>query len=270
MTTKKTQRSQKSQKIKKGMASQGERLQKVMAHAGIASRRAAEEMIEAGDVTINGRIAELGDRVTARDAIKVGGKLLRLSNSAPVVLALHKPEGTMTTTSDPEGRPTVFDLVPPGERRGLISIGRLDYGTEGLLLLTNDGELAQRVSHPKYGCTKVYLAKVRGQPEEAVLDRLRKGIRLDGVRLQPSKITPHRVGSKPKRSLSNNSWWRVELSEGRTRQVRRMFERVGHPVTRLRRVQIGPIRLGRLPKGGLRKLDDKEITALRHATKDRS
>ncbi len=240
----------------------GERLQKFMARLGVASRRGSEEMIREQRVTINGRIAKLGDRVRPEDSVKVGAKLLR----APAAqehhyLALHKPEGTMTTNHDPEGRPTVFDLVPHRYRKGLISVGRLDYGTEGLLLLTTDGAFAERVAHPRYGCAKTYLVKVKGTPEVKSIETLAKGIRLDGVRLQPSKITPHRVGGKV-RVAKKNTWWKVEITEGKTRQVRRMFERFGHLVTRLRRVQIGPVTLGRLPKGDLRELTEREVNAL--------
>lgn len=243
----------------------GERLQKVMAGFGVASRRGAERLILEGEVTINGRLAKLGDRVEVEDSIKVGSKLLqRQAPPQALYLALHKPEGTMTTRNDPEGRSTVFDIIPRRFQRGLLSVGRLDYGTEGLLLLTTDGEFAQRVAHPRYQCTKTYLVKVKGIPDEKSIERLAKGIRLDGVRLRPAKITAHRVGGKGgnKRTAKRNTWWKVELTEGRTRQVRRMFERIGHIVTRLRRVQVGPVSLGKLGKGELRELTDREVGSL--------
>ena len=246
----------------------GERLQKFLAHAGVASRRASEELIRTGEVTINGRVAELGDRVAPGDAVKVGNKLVQQNVSARLVLALNKPEGTITTRQDPEGRNTVFDLVPAKLRTGLLAIGRLDYGTEGLLLLTNDGELAQRVAHPRYGCTKTYRVKVRGEPEERSLDRLRRGLVLDGKRLQPATIERHQMTvSGKQRRAQKNTWWTVEIGEGRTRQVRKMFERIGHPVSRLQRVAVGPIRLGRLPKGELRELDESEVEALERSTR---
>ena len=249
----------------------GVRLQKFLSHAGVASRRASEELIRAGEVTINGRLAELGDRVGPSDAVKVGNKLVQRPDAERLVLALNKPEGTMTTTSDPEGRSTVFDLIPARLRTGLFAVGRLDYGTEGLLLLTNDGDLAQRVTHPRYGCTKRYRVKVRGEPDERSLDRLRRGLVLDGRRLQPATIEPHRLAITGKqRRAQKNTWWTVEIGEGRTRQVRKMFERIGHPVSRLQRVSVGPIQLGRLAKGEIRELDEAEIAALERATRQTS
>ena len=256
-----------SKPVDSGTEARGERLQKFLSHAGVASRRASEELIRSGEVTINGRVAELGDRVSPDDAVKVGNKLIPRNESARLVIALNKPEGTITTSNDPEGRATVFDLVPPRWRTGLLAIGRLDYGTEGLLLLTNDGDLAQRVAHPRYGCRKTYRVKVRGEPDERSLDRLRRGLVLDGKRLQPATIEPHRLTMTSKqRRAQKNTWWTVEIGEGRTRQVRKMFERIGHPVSRLQRVAVGPIRLGRLAKGELRELDEAEIAALERST----
>lgn len=253
----------------RGSKADGERLQKFLAHAGIASRRASEDLIRAGEVTINGRLAELGDRVRPNDAVKVGSKLIQRQEAPRIVLALNKPEGTMTTRNDPEGRSTVFDLVPPRQRAGLVAIGRLDYGTEGLLLMTNDGELAQRVAHPRYGCRKLYRVKVRGEPDERSLERLRRGMVLDGKRLQPATIERHRLTMTGKqRRAQKNTWWTVEIGEGRTRQVRKMFERIGHPVSRLQRVAVGPIRLGRLAKGELRELEEREVVALERSTRE--
>lgn len=237
-----------------------ERLQKVLSRAGIASRRKAEELIRAGRVTVNGRVAELGDKVEAsRDAIKVDGKLL---GAPPAVrhLLLNKPSGYMTTRSDPEGRPTVFDLIAPRHRSNLEPVGRLDYQSEGLLVLTNDGDLAQRIAHPRYGCTKTYLAKVKGHPGREVLGRLRRGMVLDGQRTAPAKVTA--AARKGRRQATENSWWTVEIAEGRTRQIREMFFRVGHPVQRLKRVAIGPVEDSRLPSGSYRELTPAEVASL--------
>jgi 23S rRNA pseudouridine2605 synthase len=244
-----------------------DRLQKILARAGIASRRKAEELIREGLVTVNGRVVTLGEKADpARDAIKVEGKRVQLSQEHRYLL-LNKPRGYMSTVSDPEGRPTVLDLVPPGMRKALVPVGRLDFLTEGLLLLTDDGEFAQRIAHPRYGSTKTYEVKVRGIPSEAQLDRLRGGIFLEGRRTAPVKITP-RAPFKPAgarrrgEAESENSWWMVELTEGRTRQIREMFQSIGHPVQKLRRVAIGSLRDPHLPLGSLRELNEKEIQRL--------
>jgi len=243
-----------------------DRLQKILSRAGIASRRKAEELIREGLVTINGRVAELGEKADPeRDAIKVDGKRVQLSHEHRYLL-LNKPKGYMSTLSDPEGRPTVIDFVPPGMRRALVPVGRLDFNTEGLLLLTDDGEFAQRIAHPRYGSTKTYEVKVKGIPGEAQLDRLRTGIVLDGRRTAPAKITSRSFKPAGARRRgepeSENSWWMVELTEGRTRQIREMFLHVGHPVQKLRRVAIGSLRDPRLPLGALRELTGQEVQRL--------
>ena len=244
-----------------------ERLQKILARAGIASRRKAEELIREGLVTVNGRVATIGEKADpARDAIKVAGKRVQLSHEHRYLL-LNKPRGYMSTLSDPEGRPTVIDLVPPGMRKALVPVGRLDFMTEGLLLLTDDGEFAQRIAHPRYGSTKTYEVKVRGIPSEAQLDRLRAGVVLDGQRTAPAKITsraPFKPAGARRRgeAESENSWWMVELTQGRTRQIREMFQSIGHPVQKLRRVAIGSLRDPHLPLGALRELSEKEIQRL--------
>jgi len=241
-----------------------ERVQKILARAGISSRRKAEELIREGLVTINGRVAELGEKADPeRDAIKVDGKRIQPSLHHRYLL-LNKPKGYMSTVADPEGRNTVMDLVPPAMRKALVPVGRLDYHTEGLLLLTDDGEFAQRVAHPRYGSTKTYEVKVKGTPSEAQLERLREGILLEGHRTSPAKITSrgHTKSTGPRRhgeAESDNTWWTVEISEGRTRQVREMFFRIGHPVQKLRRVAIGPLRDARLPVGALRELTEQEV-----------
>jgi 23S rRNA pseudouridine2605 synthase len=245
-------------------AQSAERLQKILARAGVASRRKVEEMILEGRVTVNGRIATLGDKADgARDSIKVDGKRV----GAPVThhyLVLNKPKGVMTTVEDPEGRPTVMELVPAKFRKALVPVGRLDFMTEGLLLLTSDGEFAQRLSHPRYGCRKTYLAKVSGEPREADLDKLRAGVVLDGRRTAPCRIEATHPPSGKREG--ENTWWNVDLTEGRTRQIREMFERIGHPVQKLRRVAIGSLRDPGLPVGALRELSAEEVERLLRAT----
>ena len=244
----------------------GERLQKIMARCGVASRRQAEELIRQGRVTLNGRQATLGERADlATDAIKVDGKLLR-PLSSQVTLAMNKPAGVVTSTSDPEGRQTVMDLVPTRYKRALVPIGRLDYGTEGLLLLTTDGDLAQHVAHPRHGCHKTYEVKVRGQPDERSLQRIRDGMKIDGYRLRPVGVTAARRRSGTSRPRLTNSWWLVELAEGRSRQIREMFKRIGHPVQRLRRLRVGTIELGSLRPGEVRVLDETVIRSLKKST----
>ncbi len=238
-----------------------ERLQKILARAGVASRREAEEIIAAGRVTVNGQVAGLGDKADpADDAVKVDGKRVHPPTGHRYLL-LNKPRAVMSTRRDPGGRPTVLDLVPEPLRKALVPVGRLDFLTEGLLLLTDDGDLAQRVAHPRYGCTKTYEVKVRGMPAERDLERLRRGIRLEGRPTAPAGIT-----ARPVPGESDNSWWTVELSEGRTRQIRDMFQRIGHPVMKLRRVAIGPLRDADLPLGAVRELSEREVEQLRRST----
>ncbi len=238
-----------------------ERLQKVLSRAGVASRRAAEEMIRQGRVTVNGEVAQIGQKVDLRsDFVKVDGKRIQKPGRHRYVL-LNKPAGYMTTKSDPEGRPTVYDLLPPQVRRGLFAVGRLDFETEGLLLLTDDGDLAQLVSHPRYGCTKSYEVKVRGRPSEDTIRRLGSGITLHRTRTQPARITPLR-GNRGRRTLESNTWWKIELKEGKTRQIREMFFRVGHPVMRLRRVSIGRVGDRDLRRGAFRDLSEAEVRQL--------
>jgi pseudouridine synthase len=241
-----------------------ERLQKLLAQAGVASRRAAEDLIRAGRVTINGQVASLGDKADpGKDAVKVDGR--RVPLVAPCTyLLLNKPSGYITTRSDPEGRPTVYELLPEGWRRRVAPVGRLDFQSEGLLLLTNDGELAQRVSHPRYGCTKLYRVKVKGQPSEEGLVRLRAGIVLEGRRTAPARIDRALT-----RGPAGNAWLTVELHEGRTRQIREMFFRIGHPVLKLRRVAIGPLSDRRLALGSFRELTPEEVEALRSGRRPR-
>src|SRR4051794_2727984 len=245
-----------------------DRLQKILARAGIApSRRKAEELIQEGRVTINGKVAELGEKADPEhDAIKVDSRRIQPIQEHHYFL-LNKPKGVMSTVTDPEGRRTVIDFVPPGMRKALVPVGRLDFNTEGLLLLTDDGEFAQRVAHPRYGSVKTYEVKVKGMPTEAQLEKLRTGVVIDGKRTAPARITP-RTPFKPAGARrrgepeSENSWWIVELTEGRTRQIREMFFHVGHSVQKLRRVAIGPLRDRDLPVGALRELTEKEVQRL--------
>ncbi|MDH3254252.1 MAG: rRNA pseudouridine synthase [Acidobacteriota bacterium] len=238
-----------------------ERLQKLLARAGKASRRAAEDLIRQGRVTVNGKLATIGDKADPSvDAVKLDGRRIQLE-APQLYFLLNKPTGVMTTKSDPEGRPTVFDLIPPRLRSTLIAVGRLDFDTEGLLVLTDDGEFAHRVAHPRYGCAKTYEIKVKGRPPQQVIERLRRGVVIAGRRTLPARITPikRRLGG---RESASNSWWQMELREGRTRQIREMFLRAGYPVQRLRRVAIGGVRDPRLPKGAFRELTPSEIERL--------
>ncbi len=235
-----------------------QRLQKVLARAGVASRRGSEELIAQGRVTVNGETATLGQKVDpATDSIKLDGRKL----TRPALeryLLLCKPRRCLTTVSDPEGRPTVMDLIPPALRRGLHPVGRLDFDTEGLLILSTDGDFSQRVAHPRHGCSKTYEVKVKGEPDPKAIERLRSGIVIFGKRTRPVEI--RRI--KDKRS-GVNSRWSVRLSEGRTRQIREMFQRIGHPVQRLRRVAVGSVRDPRLAPGQFRDLTPDEISSLR-------
>ncbi len=245
-----------------------ERLQKILARAGVASRRKVEDLIREARVTINGKVAEIGDKADAQnDAIKLDGKRVLPKTGAHRYLLLNKPRGVMSTVKDPEGRPTVLDLVPPAMRKAVVPVGRLDFLTEGLILLTDDGDFALHVSHPRYGCVKTYEAKVKGHPEESDIARLEVGIVIDGKRTSPCRITPRPAARRAADNAS--SWWIVELAEGRTRQIRDMFDRIGHSVQKLRRVAIGPIHAPELAVGSLRELTEREVEQLRRATRER-
>lgn len=253
-----------------------ERLQKILARAGVASRRKVEEMIEQGLVTVNGRLAELGQKADPeRDAIKVEGRRIQPHKGEYHYLLLNKPRGVMSTISDPEGRQTVMDFIPPVFHKALVPVGRLDYNTEGLILLTDDGEFAQRVAHPRYGSVKTYEVKVKGRPNEAELDRLRAGILLEGKRTAPAKIAPRHSPVAHRRRRDDdeggeNSWWVVQLTEGRTRQIREMFLRINHPVQKLRRVAIGPLRDPDLPLGSVRELKAREVEMLLRSSREKA
>jgi pseudouridine synthase len=243
------------------------RVQKIIAETGLASRREAEEWIREGRVRVNGQVVALGERADPdRDSIRVDGKRIHPRAGAKAYVLLNKPKGYVTTVDDPEGRNTVLDLLPPAVRGRVKPVGRLDVQTEGLLLLTNDGELARQVTHPSTGCPKEYRVKVSGVPVEAKLERLRRGIPLDGRPTRPARI--ERI-STTARGGEGNSWFRVVLQEGRTRQIRRMFETIGHPVSKLKRVAIGPIRDDRLPIGAWRSLSSAEVERLRGVGRSR-
>jgi len=231
----------------------GERLQKVLARAGFGSRRAAEELIAAGRVAVDGEVASLGRRVDPEhDRITVDG-IPVVVRADVVYYLLNKPARVVTTARDPEGRPTVIDLVPLEPR--VFPVGRLDYETEGLLVLTNDGELAQLLSHPSHAVEKAYLAEVEGVPTRAALRRLREGVDLDDGRTAPAR-------ARIVQTHGDNAALEVVIHEGRNRQVRRMCEQVGHPVRRLVRTRIGPVSDRRLPPGEWRPLRRREVRAL--------
>jgi 23S rRNA pseudouridine2605 synthase len=215
-----------------------ERLQKLLASAGHGSRRGIEEWIRAGRVTINGRPASLGDRATHEDQICLDGKALDLGGRAETteVLLYHKPVGEVTTRSDPEGRPTVFERLPPAPGGRWIVVGRLDVNTSGLLLFTNDGELAHRLMHPSSEVEREYLVRLRGQPSTEVLERLRQGVQLEDGPANFDRIEAHSTEA-------SHSWYRVCLHEGRNREVRRLFEHQGFEVSRLSRIRYGTVTL---------------------------
>ena len=236
-----------------------ERLQKIIAASGIASRRKAEEIIAAGRVTLNGKVVvEQGTKADPqRDVICVDGKPLK-SRERLLYFLLHKPKGYVTTVSDPEGRPTVMELMKRCPQR-VYPVGRLDYASEGLLLMTNDGQLAQRLMKAGSHAPKTYLVKISGQPDEQVLNRLRAGITIeleDGMRVKTSPAKLRLVEG------SANPWYEVILSEGRNRQIRRMFQRVGFNVLKIKRVQLGPLVLD-IPPGKYRPLTVREVAQLK-------
>ena len=229
------------------------RLAKYLAHAGVASRRAAEEIVRAGRVRVGEEVVlDPARDVDEHSGVTVDGDSIR-GDERRVVYALHKPVGVVSTASDPQGRPTVVELVPDGRR--LYPVGRLDSDTSGLILLTNDGELAHRLTHPSFEVPKVYRATVRRPP---VRDRALQALR-DGVRLEDGLSSPARVRRLGPRELE------LTLYEGRKRQVRRMCEGVGHPVSRLVRVRFGPLELGELGEGRHRRLSRREVEALSRA-----
>ncbi len=236
-----------------------ERLQKFLAHAGVASRRAAEALILEGRVTINGAVVtELGTKVEPTDAVKLDGRRVVARREPATWLALHKPKGYVTTVSDPEGRPTVMDLLPRGLGR-IYPVGRLDYHSEGLVLMTDDGELAHRLTHPSRHVPRTYAVKVRGTPTADALARLAAGLPLHGRRTAPATVAIARAG--------HNCWLTVTVTEGRKHLVREMCRAVGHPVQKLRRTAFDGVLLGNLPPGASRPLTPLELRSLRAAAR---
>ena len=232
---------------------EGVRLQKVLARTGFGSRRSAEALIEAGRVTVNGEVARLGRRVLAeRDRVAVDGVAVGIVPGL-VYWLVNKPAGVVTTARDPEGRPTLLDLVPAEPR--VFPVGRLDFASEGLIICTNDGDLAQLLAHPSHGVDKEYLAEVEGDPSPAALRALRAGVEIEpGVVSAPARVARRGRGVV-----------RLVVHEGRYHQVRRMCEAVGYPVRRLVRTRLGPITDERLAPGECRELSAQEVRALREA-----
>ena len=230
-----------------------ERLQKLIAAAGLGSRRHAETLLRAGRVSVNGRIAQLGERADPeRDTIQLDGRSLRAAQP-PLVLLLNKPAGVVSSCRDPEGRPIVLDLLPPELARGqgLHPVGRLDVHSRGALLLSNHGALTLQLTHPRFQHSKTYRVWVRGLPSRAVLDQWARGVPLDGQPSQP--VTLHRLDQR-----SDATQLQLVMHEGRNRQIRRTAELLGHPVLDLERIAIGSIELGELPEGRWRRLDPQE------------
>jgi len=235
---------------------EGERLQKVLARAGLGSRRVAEDFIAEGRVTVNGEVAVLGRRVDAEhDRIALDGVAV-IARDDLVYYLLNKPAGHVSTASDPQGRPTVVELVPPAPR--VYPVGRLDYDTEGLLVLTNDGDLTQLLTHPSFGVVKTYLAEVDGDPAPVVVRRLREGVELDDGLTAPARV-------KVVQRRGDTAAIEIGIHEGRNRQVRRMCDAVGHPVRRLVRTRIGPLSDRQLRPGEWRLLSRGEVRRLYEA-----
>jgi len=247
---------------KSGFSGNTVRLQKYLSEAGVSSRRGAEEIIREGRVRVNGKpVTELGARVDpARDAVTLDGKRIRPKPYKYVIL--HKPPGVVSTREDPRGRPKVVDLVPDLGVR-LYPVGRLDFDASGVMLLTNDGDVAAVMTHPSYHTPRTYLVKVKGRPGEKDLERLRTGVKLDdGKKTLPARVEPVKV-RRGQRTPASNTWLKFTIKEGRHRQLKRMCRAVRHPALKIERVRMGPIKLGDLPVGGWRYASREEIRALR-------
>jgi 23S rRNA pseudouridine2605 synthase len=246
----------------------GERLQKLLAAAGHGSRRAIEDWIRAGRLTIDGRVATLGERASGSEDIRLDGQPLAVAAPAGPEqtehLAYHKPLGEITSRSDPQGRPTVFDALPAPASGRWVVVGRLDFNTSGLLLFTSDGALAHALMHPSAEVEREYLVRVRGRPTPATEQRLLRGVMLDDGLARFDSLTATRADG-------SHSWYRVTLHEGRNREVRRLWLAVGHEVSRLTRVRYGPIELpDDLRAGQWRRLDAPQVAALRAAVSGRA
>ncbi len=236
-----------------------ERLQKFLAEAGVASRRKAEELIAAGKVKVNGKtVTELGTKIDpGKDEVTYLDKKISKKETKMIYIMLHKPEGYVTTAKEQFGRPAVMDLVK-GVNERIFPVGRLDYDTSGLLLLTNDGDLTYKLTHPKHDVDKTYLAKLYGVPDEGALQKFRRGVFIDGKRTKPAKI---QIIDRERDGRFCTA--EIIIHEGRNRQVRKMCEAIKHPVAQLKRVATGELRLGDLPKGKFRHLTEKEIKYLK-------
>ena len=238
------------------------RLQKILSEIGVASRRQAEGFIREGRVTVNGCVAHIGDKADpSRDHIKVDGRRVTLSASK-IYLMINKPKNIITTLNDPEGRPTVVDLVKSHYPR-LFPVGRLDYDAEGFLLLTNDGDLAHRLSHPSYEVPRTYRVKVKGKPTREEIRKLSRGVSLTDGPTAPCRIVPLK-------ETEENSWLEMTLHEGRNRQVKRMWEKMGYSVLKLARVRFGGLSLGKLKPGEYRPLRPAEVEKLKKLIKERA
>lgn len=249
-------------KTKAAVAPAGERLQKVLARSGLGSRREIEQWIADGRVTVERKPAILGQRVNHDQEIALDGRLVKVSATrplAPQVFVLNKPAGTVCTRSDPERRPTVFELLPAAERRRLIAVGRLDFNTMGLLLFTDDGELAHRLMHPRYGIVREYAVRIFGEVDDAIIERLTAGVEIAGERLAFDAIE-RQPGS------GANAWFTCRLRTGRNREVRRLWEAQGCTVSRLLRIGFGTVQLPRrLQVGRVEALSDEARAALYRA-----
>ncbi|MCB0408397.1 MAG: rRNA pseudouridine synthase, partial [Bdellovibrionales bacterium] len=239
------------------------RLNKYISECGLASRRKADEWIQDGKVQLNGKtVYELGVRVQpGKDRIVVNGKPLKPQTKKHLYIAFYKPKHVMTTLSDPEGRPTVRDFFPKVRER-IFPVGRLDWDTEGLLLMTTDGDFAQSVIHPSKEIPKTYLAKLDGQPTEAQLQKLRTGVSIIGGRVKAMYI------ERVKRGSEQYDWVRISVAEGKNRQVRRMFEKIGFDVKKLQRVAIGSLKIGSLERGEIMMLGPRELERIFIAPKE--
>src|SRR5829696_4149403 len=240
-----------------------QRLQKILSTAGVASRRLSEELILQGRVSVNGTtVRELGTKADPSvDEIKVDGRRIKTEQRKRYVL-LNKPRGYITTRSDPQGRPTVMDLMK-GVKEYVYPVGRLDYDSEGLLILTNDGDLAARLTHPRHEVEKVYEARVKGVPDDHTLERLAKGVTIEGRRTAPAKLRASEPFVKASRE---QTVIQITIHEGRQRQVREMFDSVGHPVVRLKRVRIGTLEDKDIPPGHWRDITPQEIAKLQRVS----
>ena len=246
---------------KPGTQPEGEKLQKVLARAGIGSRREMERWIEAGRVSVEGKVSSLGDRVLPGQTLRVDGQIVRHADTIPRrrILVYNKPEGELCTRSDPEGRPTIFERLPRIQRGRWITVGRLDFNTSGLLLVTNDGELANRLMHPSSEIEREYAVRVQGEVTEEMAKQLKQGVELEDGLARFSSIRD--AGGE-----GTNHWYRVTLAEGRNREVRRMWEAVGARVSRLIRVRYGPVELPRgMSQGHWEDLDETSTRNLLEA-----